>query len=150
MKRNLFAVVVLALGFGGSAFAQSMDVAKNAGCGCCGAWIEQMQEAGFDVTARNISNEAIYQLKLSLGISEEMMSCHTANVEGYAIEGHVPVADIRRLLAEKPDVIGLAVPGMPAGSPGMEYGDVKDPYDVMLIGLDGQAVVFASYEGNQG
>lgn len=148
MFKNLLIAASLSTGFAASAQAQPMDVAKNAGCGCCGGWIEQMQAAGFEVAARNISNEALYELKLSLGIGEEMMSCHTASVEGYSIEGHVPLVDIRRLLAERPDAVGLAVPGMPVGSPGMEYGDMKDAYDVFLIGRDGSTEVFASYAGN--
>ncbi len=148
MLRQLPKFAILPLFLASPLLAQSLDVAKNAGCGCCSAWIEQMQDAGFEVTARNISNQALYDLKQSLGVPEEMASCHTATVGNYVIEGHVPVSEINRLLAEQPYAVGLATPGMPVGAPGMEYGDRKDAYTVYLIGWDGRAEAYASYAGN--
>ncbi len=139
-----------AIFFTGPLLAQSMEVAKSPTCGCCGAWIEHMEEAGFEVTARNMSGEALDGLKQVLGISPEMASCHTAMIEGYVIEGHVPVREINRLLAERPDAIGISTPGMPTGSPGMEYRDILEAYDVMLISADGETGIYASYPGNQG
>lgn len=129
-----------------SASAQDMLVAKNPSCGCCGAWMERMQDAGFDLGADDMEVDALYQLKQAVGVPEEMVSCHTAVVEGYVIEGHVPAADIRRLLAERPQsVVGLAVPGMPTGSPGMEYQNIQDAYNVYLIHKDGSTSIYASY-----
>jgi hypothetical protein len=87
----------------------------------------------------------IVQHKMRLGLSAPLFSCHTGEIEGYVVEGHVPPEDIRRLLAERPDAVGLSVPGMPVGSPGMEYGDNRDAYDVLLVRRDGSTEVFASY-----
>ena len=107
-------------------------VHRSPTCGCCMNWVEHMRHAGFDVEVRNVADMGA--VKARLGVPDEMRSCHTAEVGGYFIEGHVPAADIRRLLAERPDAKGLAVPGMPMGSPGMEHpaGHVQ-PYDVMLV-----------------
>ncbi len=120
-----------------------VTVYKTEFCGCCKDWIAHMQNAGFQVEARNVPDTAPWRKQL--GIPERHASCHTASVGGYAIEGHVPAADIKRLLAEKPAAVGLAVPGMPIGSPGMEVGNKKDPYDVLLVANNGQASVYRSY-----
>ena len=126
--------------------AQDMLVAKNPSCGCCGAWMARMQDAGFTPAADNMEMDALYQLKQAVGVPEQMVSCHTAMVADYVIEGHVPAADIRRLLADAPgSVVGLAVPGMPTGAPGMEYQNIQDAYDVYLIHADGTTSVYASY-----
>ena len=127
------------------AASPQLYVAKSPTCGCCGAWVEHMQAAGFDTQVQNVSNEWLYRTKAQLGITEELASCHTARIGNYVIEGHVPAADVARLLAERPDAIGLAVPGMPIGSPGMEMGDTVDRYDVVLIRRDGTTEVFARY-----
>ncbi len=125
---------------------RDMLVARSPSCGCCGAWMQRMQAEGFAVTADNMESEALYRLKEAVGVPEEMASCHTAVVAGYVIEGHVPAADIRRLLAEAPEgVVGLAVPGMPVGAPGMEYQDIREAYQVHLIRADGSSEVYASY-----
>jgi hypothetical protein len=122
-----------------------MTVWKDPSCGCCKDWIAILQKDGFAVTTVESGNTAARaRLKLPLKYG----SCHTAQIGGYAVEGHVPVRDIRRLLNEKPDAVGLAVPGMPVGSPGMdgpEYGGRRDPYDVLLVLRDGSARVWASY-----
>jgi hypothetical protein len=113
-------------------------------CGCCSLWVEHLEENGFEV--ERVYRDDMRVVKQSFGITDRLVSCHTAIVNGYVVEGHVPAADIRRLLAEAPDGIrGLAVPGMPIGSPGMEVDDRVDPYDVLAIGADGSVEVFASY-----
>lgn len=143
--RAALLVALFAFAGGASAETPSIHVEKSPSCGCCIAWVEHLDENGFDVTTRNLSNGALAQSKIEKGVTPELTSCHTAMVEGYVIEGHVPASDIARLLAERPDAIGLSVPGMPIGSPGMEYGDERDPYDVLLIRRDGSTEVFNSY-----
>ncbi len=130
---------------GGAALAQEMQVAKNASCGCCAAWMDRMQAQGFDVSAQNMDYDTLYQLKTAVGVPEDMMGCHTARVAGYVIEGHVPSADIRRLLEEAPRAVGLAVPGMPAGAPGMDYGGQSEAFEVYLIAMDGTTSLYATY-----
>ncbi|MCC2651085.1 MAG: metal-binding protein [Microvirga sp.] len=124
-----------------------MTVAKDPNCGCCGAWIEHVRKAGFPVEV--IESAEVSRLKVRLGVPQALASCHTAEIGGYVIEGHVPADAIKRLLAEKPQAKGLAVPGMPVGSPGMEVGGVEDDtYDVVLFGPAGQTT-FSRYRGTQ-
>ena len=122
-----------------------VEVWKSPTCGCCKDWITHMEKSGFRFTVHEVGNTAMRQrMKIPMALG----SCHTALVGRYAIEGHVPARDVLRLLKEKPDAIGLTVPGMPVGSPGMdgpEYGGRKDPYDVLLIAMDGSTSVFSSY-----
>ncbi len=120
----------------------AMTVWKSPWCGCCGAWVDHMRAAGFPVQVREV--EELDGIKRMAGIPAPLQSCHTAQVGGYVIEGHVPAADINRLLAERPAGRGLAVPGMPSGSPGMENG-AYDPYDVLLLRRDGRTEVFSSH-----
>jgi len=117
-------------------------VYKSPTCGCCTAWVDHLNASGFEVTARNVADVA--PIKERYGIPARLASCHTGVVGGYAIEGHVPAADIQRLLREKPKAIGLAVPGMPMGSPGME-GSRKDRFDVMLVAQGGASRVYARH-----
>ncbi len=117
-----------------------MKVWKDPNCGCCGAWVDHVRAAGFTVEVEEV--RAMNQVKARLGVPADLASCHTAQVGGYVLEGHVPAEDVKRLLAEKPAGRGLAVPGMPQGSPGMETG-VKDPYEVVLFRADGTRAVFA-------
>lgn len=124
----------------------AIHVLKDPNCGCCAAWIEILEEEGFRVTTESSFGTDLIRQKLARGIPQEMVSCHTADVEGYAIEGHVPRADIRRLLFERPDAVGLAVPGMPYGSPGMGPESRREAYDVHLIRPDGSTEVFTHYE----
>ncbi len=131
----------------GRAAAESVQIKvwKSPTCGCCKDWITHLEANGFPVTSFDEGNS---EARKRLGMPVRFGSCHTADVEGYAIEGHVPAKEILRLLDERPDAIGLSVPGMPRGSPGMDgpaYGGVQDPYDVVLVGHDGQASVFQSY-----
>jgi len=123
--------------------ATPIHVYKNASCDCCTGWVKHLSSAGFAVQVTTTDDTIAIRKKA--GIPDAFGACHTATVEGYAIEGHVPAAEIRRLLALKPQAIGLAVPSMPVGSPGMEYGDRKDPYKVLLIDRQGRDTVFASY-----
>ena len=122
-----------------------MLVVKDPNCGCCAAWIEIVEAAGFAVTIELSAGTALMRYKSDNGIPEAMASCHTARIGGYMLEGHVPVADIRRLLEDRPDAIGLAVPGMPYGSPGMGPESEREAYDVVLIRKNGTGEVFTHY-----
>jgi hypothetical protein len=125
--------------------APRIEVYKSPTCGCCNDWIEHLKSSGFAVTAHDVGNNAA---RARLGLPGKYASCHTAVVDGYVIEGHVPAREIRRLMKERPQAIGLAVPEMPFGSPGMDgpkYGNKVDPYDVLLVLRDGSAHVYQSY-----
>ncbi len=125
---------------------QRIDVWKSPYCGCCKDWITHLESEGFTVIAHEVDD--LDGARRRLGMPERYASCHTARVGGYLLEGHVPAREIRRLLAEKPKAIGLAVPGMPVGSPGMDgpaYRGRRDPYDVLLVQGDGLARVYSSY-----
>ena len=122
-----------------------IEVWKSATCECCGNWVKHLEANGFTAKVNAASPSMLDQLKKEAGIGEKLASCHTAKIEGYVIEGHVPAPDVKRLLAEKPDAIGLTVPGMPSGSPGMEQGMKFDPYKVLLIKKDGTTEVFSNY-----
>ena len=122
-----------------------VEVWKDPNCGCCKDWVAHMQSSGFVVRVNDTGNTAA---RARLGIPQQLGSCHTALVGGYAVEGHVPAREVRRLLKERPDAIGLSVPGMPVGSPGMDapaYGGRTDPFDVLLVQRDGKARVYRSY-----
>jgi hypothetical protein len=121
-----------------------VEVWKDPTCGCCKDWIAILRNAGFTVTAHDSGNLAA---RAKARIARQYGSCHTAFVENYAIEGHVPVREIQRLLKERPDAIGLAVPGMVVGSPGMEQGGRVDPYTVLLLHRDGGSSSYAKYRG---
>jgi hypothetical protein len=123
----------------------AVEVWKDPNCGCCQDWVVHLQANGFTVKVNDIGNNAA---RARLGIPVALGSCHTAQIGGYAIEGHVPAADIRRLLKDKPKAVGLAVPGMPVGSPGMDgpiYGARKDAFKVILVQQDGKSRVFNTY-----
>jgi len=131
-----------------SAALPPVEVWKEPTCGCCKDWIAHMEANGFKVFVNTGGTQAAKQ---RLGIPQNMASCHTAKVGGYALEGYVPAKDIKRLLRDKPDAIGLAAPGMPIGSPGMDtpaYNGKKNPYNVMLIAKNGKHSVYQKYEGN--
>lgn len=120
-----------------------VTVSKDPNCGCCNGWVEHLRQAGFTVTANDTQD--LTAIKNSAGVPKTLASCHTARVDNYVIEGHVPADAIKRLLRERPAATGLAVPGMPIGSPGME-GGTPERYEVVLFGKDGQSV-FARYQG---
>ena len=152
LDRRRFLTVLGASGaalLAGQAFAQTalpkVVVTKDPNCGCCGGWVEHMKAAGFSVEV--VTTPQVNRVKARLGVPDALASCHTAEVGGYVIEGHVPADAVKRLLAEKPQARGLAVPGMPIGSPGMEVeGADPDTYDVVLFGASGRTA-FARYEG---
>ena len=123
----------------------SIHVMKDPTCGCCSAWIDILANDGFTVTTEASAATELMRYKLDKGIPQEMVSCHTGRVDGFMIEGHVPAEDIRRLLAERPDAVGLAVPGMPYGAPGMGPQNEREAYDVFLIHRDSSIEVFTSY-----
>lgn len=120
-----------------------VDVYKSPSCGCCGGWVDHLKAAGFPVKVIEVDDTTVTRKRY--GLPDKFGSCHTGIVNGYVVEGHVPAAEVKRLLAMKPKAIGLSVPGMPVGSPGMEVGDRRDPYDVFLIDKSGRETVFAHY-----
>lgn len=124
----------------------AIRVVRDPTCGCCAAWIEILETEGFVAEVEMLEFDALQAHKVASGIPADMVSCHTAHVEGYVIEGHVPPAEIWRLLAERPDALGLSVPGMPYGSPGMGPETEREAYVVHLIRKDGTTEVFASYD----
>ena len=126
----------------------AVEVWKDPECGCCKDWVDHLQANGFQVKVHESGNNAV---RARLGLPQKLGSCHTALVGGYLIEGHVPASDVRALLLQKPDALGLAVPGMPIGSPGMDgpaYGGRKDAYAVLLVARDGSTRVFKNYPGH--
>jgi len=154
LSRQAFLVGLAATSIAGAVFPAEaaeplpkMRVTKDPSCGCCGAWVEHVRKAGFPVEV--IESSSVNRLKSRLGVPQALFSCHTAEVGGYVIEGHVPADAIKRLLAERPQSKGIAVPRMPAGSPGMEVEGVEDDaYEVVLFGPTGQKT-FARYKGSQ-
>jgi len=121
--------------------ATKMEIYKTATCGCCGKWVEHMKAAGFTPAVHDVPD--VTPIKTKAGVPANLQSCHTALVGGYVIEGHVPADVIQKLLAEKPKVAGIAVAGMPAGSPGMEQGARTDPYEVIAFTAEGKTSVYA-------
>ena len=149
MKLFTFATVFsLSLAAQAIAEATPIDVKKTNGCGCCLAWMDHLEENGFAPSGQDMFAGLLVRFKLDSGVPQRMVSCHTGLIDGYVIEGHVPADDIRRLLSERPDAVGLAVPGMPLGSPGMDQSRWREAYDVFLINKDGSTEVFASYPGD--
>jgi hypothetical protein len=153
-RRLLMAIALAAVGAPavvraaspGAPAAPVVQVWKSPDCGCCGDWVVHLERNGFRVVVHDVGNVAM--MRERLGMPARFGSCHTATVGGYVLEGHVPAREVHRLLKEQPAAIGLAVPGMPVGSPGMDgdiYGGRKDPYDVLLVQRDGGARAFESY-----
>jgi hypothetical protein len=149
MKRVFTAVVVAgAVSLGGLAAAQRsagpmVEVFKSPTCGCCANWVKHLEASGFSTKVTDV--EDMTQVKTKYGVPGRLQSCHTAVVNGYVLEGHVPAADVQRLIKERPAVVGVAVPGMPIGSPGMEVGNTVQPYNVMAFDKQGQATIYASH-----
>jgi hypothetical protein len=146
MKRRTFLGITLAATLvatkAATAAATVVDVYKSATCGCCGKWVDHLRGSGFEVKVNDISNVDAFRAKA--GVPAALAACHTALVDGYVVEGHVPAADIRKLLAERPKALGLAVPRMPLGSPGMEARRGSD-YEVLLFQADGKTHVYHAY-----
>ena len=148
MTRNVMLVVATMLvGYvtlAGQQQQPTIDVYKSATCECCSKWVEHLKNHGF--TVRTTNREDLAGFKASHRVPRRVQSCHTAVVNGYVVEGHVPASDVQRLLKERPAIVGLAVPGMPIGSPGMEVeGRKVQPFDVLAFDKDGQTRVFASH-----
>lgn len=129
-----------------AATERKVHVRLDANCECCSAWTAHLREAGFEVTEEVLHAGLLVAYKAEKGIPLELQSCHTGEAGGYLLEGHVPAADIDRLLVERPDAIGLAVPGMPYGSPGMGPEDEREAYEVILFRADGSSEIWSTYE----
>ncbi|WP_159651466.1 DUF411 domain-containing protein [Vibrio atypicus] len=147
MKIKLLTLTTFAL-LSGHAAASEVLNHKSPYCGCCTEWTKHMQDSGFKVEEK--LHENMNPIKQKLGVTPELASCHTAEINGYVFEGHIPADDIKAFLDNPPkNAKGLAVPGMPMGSPGMEYGDKKDDYSVYAFNEKGQVFEYRHYEGNQ-
>lgn len=147
-RRTLICAAAVACALPRFALASSTNlihVVEGTGCECCKQWTRYLQENGFEVTHEERFGVLLMQHKLDFGVPVEVSSCHTGLIDGYFLEGHVPAADIRKLLAERPHARGLAVPGMPYGSPGMGPDSKREAYDVLLIRKDGSPEVFTRY-----
>jgi hypothetical protein len=147
----LMVCVLLSLSFGIKAEDQAktvepivIEVYRSPSCGCCSKWLVHLKENQFDVIDH--VTDDVQAIKDKYGVPENMASCHTALVNGYVVEGHVPASDIKKLLKLKPAVIGISVPGMPSGTPGMEMGGRKDAYQVVSFDKEKKYQVFSSYE----
>lgn len=120
-----------------------ITVYRSPSCGCCGRWLDHLSKHGFEVD--DVKTEDMKEIKKRMGVPAKLASCHTAVVNDFVIEGHVPAGDIKKLLLQKPDIVGLSVPAMPAGTPGMEVGGRKDPFTVIGFDKDGKASKFKEY-----
>lgn len=152
MRYLTFAASVLAIsGIGLGVTAQQIPAAtkvvvyKSATCGCCRSWITHLQAHGFQVEGNDVGDAQLRAVSQGAGVTDDLASCHTAKVGAYVVEGHVPAADIQRMLKEKPAIAGIAAPGMPMGSPGMEQGGRKEAFDVIAFTKDGKRSVFAKH-----
>jgi hypothetical protein len=149
MKKAFMAMVIGGVVLlGGLVAAQrsarpTVEVFKSPTCGCCAMWVKHLEANGFATKVTDVDD--MTQVKAKYGVPGRLQSCHTGVVNGYVLEGHVPAADVQRLLKERPAVVGVAVPGMPVGSPGMEVGNTVQPYNVMTFDKQGQSTVFASH-----
>ena len=141
-------LILLASLFSSLSFAAeplTIDVHRDANCGCCKAWISHLQDNGF--TVNDYVEPDMTAVKIRLGVPPRLASCHTGVIDGQFVEGHVPAADILKM-RKQPDLLGAAVPGMPTGSPGMEYGNVRDAYQVIGLNKDGKETLISEYPGN--
>ena len=155
MRKQSFVIVAAAAALGTAAFVSAQPkpvssrtpivVYKTPTCGCCGMWVEHMRQNGFQPEVHDVSAAQVRAVSKTAGLSEEGTSCHTAKVGSYIVEGHVPAGDVQRMLKEKPAIAGIAAPGMPIGSPGMEMGGRTERYDVMAFIKDGRTKVFATH-----
>jgi hypothetical protein len=153
LTRFFFTISALALlGLGvaaqskpAAAAATKVTVYKTSSCGCCKLWVDHMKANGFDVQSMDVSSEQVRAVSKAAGLKDDDTSCHTAKIGNYIVEGHVPADDIKRMLKEQPAIAGIAAPGMPQGSPGMEQGS-KEPYDVVAFTKDGKTTVYAKHK----
>ncbi len=123
-----------------------IEVYRSPSCGCCSKWVKHLEDNNF--TVKDVLTNDVNSIKNKYAVPQEMSSCHTAIVNGYVVEGHVPANDIKQMLLNKPNIIGISVPAMPVGTPGMEMGERKDPYQVVSFDKDKKVQVVNSYEGN--
>ena len=147
-RRSLLQVLLTGLGVGMVPVAaqtrRALQVYKDPTCGCCALWVTHMRDHGFTATVTDVAD--MTSIKMKLRVPSTVRSCHTASVDGYALEGHVPAADVLRLLRDRPKVAGIGVPGMPIGSPGMEVNGTKpQAFDVLAFDASGKTHVFASH-----
>lgn len=145
MNRLIFSIWLLLLVAGAHAAepANTITVYKTPTCGCCGGWVDYLRDKGFLVESHDM--QTLSDIKAKLGLTDpRLMSCHTAVIDGYVVEGHVPADDIRRLVSEQPDIVGITAPGMPQMSPGM-HSEIPKDYDVLSFDADGNIEVFSSY-----
>ena len=159
MSTKTFVSVVGALAIGAAAIVTAQQkpvssrtpivVYKTATCGCCGMWVEHMRQNGFQPEVHDVTASQVRAVSKAAGLADEGTSCHTAKVGNYIVEGHVPAADVHRMLKEKPAIAGIAAPGMPIGSPGMEMGGRTEKYDVVSFTKDGKTKVFATHGGTK-
>ena len=147
LRRNFLngTLAITTLPSSGFAFADALIVSRTETCGCCGAWVEKMNSAGLRTEVSYVNVEVLGLIKSQLGIPSKLISCHAATIGSYFIEAHVPAEDILKLLVEKPVAVGLSVPGMPIGSPGMEMGSNTEPYDTLLVFENGKTQIFSSH-----
>ena len=153
MKLLKFFLIISLFGLGAGVEAETLDSAKpieivvyrSPSCSCCGEWLEHLKKNNFNV--KDIVTDDVQTIKNKYGVTDALASCHTALVGGYVVEGHVPANDIIKLLKTQPKIVGIAVPGMVSGTPGMEVGDKKDAYKVISFDKDNHTAVFTSYEG---
>ncbi len=144
--KSMGAVISVILMTAAAPAAPAIQILSTSGCGCCVAWTRYLEENGYVTKLQNLTMGDLWQRKMQAGLKQGLTSCHTGFIDGYVVEGHVPAREIARLLAERPDAIGLVVPDMPHGSPGMgKPGPGADPYKVLLLRRDGSTEVFASY-----
>ncbi len=137
------AALAIWIGTGQVEAGPTVEVYKSPTCGCCKDWVTHMRENGFEVKVHNTQDVTPY--KRQMGVPQQLNSCHTAVVDGYVVEGHVPAADIKRMLSERPPIKGISAPGMPVGSPGMEMGDRKAPYSVVTFDDRGEMTIFSRH-----
>jgi hypothetical protein len=140
---GLMLVAIPAVACSAPSRATALNVYKSPSCGCCGAWVEHVKRTGFKVVVHETDD--VSPLAKSLGVPDQLRSCHTAVADGYFIEGHVPASDIRKLLRERPSARGITVPGMPIGSPGMDQSDQREPFSTLLVGRDGSVKTFETH-----
>lgn len=145
MGRYIMLAALCSVAVSGHAGTTDKEVVmyKDPNCGCCGKWAEHMRENGFDV--REVATSGMQEIKQDAGVPRALNSCHTAKVGGYIVEGHVPAEDVKRLLSERPELTGIAAPGMPLGSPGMEGPYAAQQYDVVGFSRDGKTAVFSQH-----
>jgi hypothetical protein len=158
MRMKTFVSVLSAVVFAGAAVvlsaqqkpaatpAQKVTVYKTSSCGCCRLWVDHLKSNGFDVQSMDVSSADVRAVSKAAGLPDDGASCHTAKIGNYVVEGHVPASDIKRMLKEKPAIAGIAAPGMPMGSPGMEQGGAKEAFDVVSFTKDGKMAVYSKHK----